>query len=71
MLIEGLKLMLSGMSVVFCFLALLVLAMRGSAALFSGKPGTAPRQGSAGESTAEYAEIAAAIAAVMNHREKG
>lgn len=62
MLREGLELMIAGMSVVFCFLALLVAAMHGSALLF--KPSDA-----APTEENDYAEVALAIAAVMKHRE--
>lgn len=70
MLSEGLELMVVGMSVVFCFLLLLVAAMHGSALLF-GTSGTSRAEQARKESPTDYAEIAVAVAAVMKHRETG
>lgn len=69
MLREGLELMMIGMSVVFCFLVVLVAAMHGSALLF-GTSGGSLAENEAEESPAD-AEIALAVAAVMRHRETG
>lgn len=67
MLREGLELMIAGMAVVFCFLALLVAAMHVSALFLKGS-GTSP---SKAESSTNHAEAALAIAAVMRYRETG
>ena len=71
MIMEGLRLMVVGMAVVFCFLSLLVMAMNGSALFFKRfahyfPEAPAPEPGK----TTDYAEIAAAIAAVMAAKQK-
>ena len=73
MLIEGLSLMFTGMSVVFAFLTLLVLSMNLAAGFFekfsdmfeeAPLPSAKPRKAVIQQSDDELAEIAAAIAAV-------
>ncbi len=65
-LMEGVKLMATGMAVVFCFLTVLVAAMHVSAAVF----GRGSRSQDAGSPEAlDLAGVAVAIAAVMKHRE--
>ncbi len=72
LLVEGLRLMAVGMTVVFCFLALLVAAMRLSAALLgrhagdSRVPASSPRMEEPSEDT--MPEVAAAIAAALARR---
>lgn len=66
MLMEGFRLMLVGMTVVFCFLTLLVFAMHLSAAFFARFAAYFPEPQAAGGGQASGIthEIAAAIAAV-------
>ena len=65
-LIEGLKLMVMGMTVVALFLSLLVLAMSGSAAFFRWFPNLSPDERTDPAVGTEDSEVAVAIAAVKS-----
>lgn len=70
MLIEGLKLLVVGMSTVFAFLGLLVVAMHASAAYFRQFGDAMPAvAGAARVPDANDIEIAVVLAAIAVHRE--
>ena len=72
MLLTGVKFMVIGMTVVFCFLGLLVLVLRNVSAIAGHLPGPSRRQEPPRTHTAEDRErIAAAIAAVAAHAAAG
>ena len=74
MLVDGLRLMVVGMAVVFCFLAVLVLAMQVSARFFTKFakyfPEESPRKSALIRSGEDYADVAVALAAVQVYTNK-